>query len=182
MNLLKNARVIIPLLIFIIIISFLWQGLKLNPSTVPSPLISQPAPDFKLPQLFDAKETTSNDDFIGHVTLLNVWATWCHACAEEHEFLLRLSTSENLRIVGLNYKDDTSLAIQWLQENGNPYHTVAVDESGNAGINWGVYGIPESFIIDKKGVVRYKHIGPINTTIWEKTLHPLITQFRNETL
>lgn len=182
MNMFKNARVIIPLLSFMIIIGFLWRGLQLNPSTVPSPLISQVAPDFNLPHLFDTRETTSNDDFIGHVTLLNVWATWCHTCADEHPFLLKLANSEDLRMVGLNYKDDVILAKQWLQKNGNPYHTVAVDASGDAGINWGVYGTPESFIIDKKGVIRYKHVGPITATVWEKTLHPLIVQLRNETL
>lgn len=182
MKIIRTVKFALPLLFFVILVGFLWHGLKVNPSIIPSPLISQPAPEFKLPELFSPNETTSKDDFIGHVTLLNVWATWCHACLEEHDFLLKLSSIENLRIVGLNYKDDVSQAKQWLQENGNPYHVVAVDVSGNTGIDWGVYGTPETFIIDKKGIIRYKHIGPINATIWEKTMFPIIVQLRNETL
>ncbi len=182
MNLFKKAKLAIPLIIFIVIIGFLWHGLKVNPSIIPSPLISQPAPEFKLPQLFYPKEYISNDDFIGHVTLVNVWATWCNSCIEEHNFLLNISNIDDVRIVGLNYKDDVSLAKQWLQENGNPYDVVAVDASGNTAIDWGVYGTPETFLIDKKGVIRYKHIGPLNASIWEKTLRPIIIQLRNETL
>ncbi len=180
---LKKMNLIVPLLLFIIIIGFLWRGLKISePGLIPSPLISQPAPNFKLPQLFSPTEITSNDDFIGHVTLLNVWATWCKACVVEHDFLLNLATTEDLTIVGMNYKDDVALAKEWLQKYGNPYYVVAVDASGNTGIDWGVYGTPETFIIDKKGIIRYKHIGPINAAIWEKTLHPIIMQLRNETL
>jgi len=181
MNIIK-IKFVVPLLVFFLVVGFLWHGLKVNPNHIPSPLINQPAPAFTLPQLFSPNEITSRDDFIGHVTLLNVWATWCNTCLEEHDFLLKLSNIESLRIVGLNYKDDTSLAKQWLQENGDPYHIVAVDSSGNTGIDWGVYGTPETFIIDKKGMIRYKHIGPINATIWKKTLHPIIIQLRNETL
>lgn len=178
----KRAKFAIPLIFFILIIGFLWHGLKINPSMIPSPLINQPAPEFKLPQLFYPNETISNDDFIGRVTLLNVWATWCHACIEEHDFLLKIASIEDLKIVGLNYKDDVVLAKRWLQDNGNPYHVVAVDSSGSTGIDWGVYGTPETFIIDKKGVIRYKHIGPIDANVWEKTLHPIVIQLRNETL
>ncbi len=182
MHIIRTVKFTIPLILFVIIIGFLWHGLKVNPGMIPSPLISQPAPEFKLPQLFYPNETTSNDDFIGHITLFNVWATWCNICIEENDFLLKLTNIENLRIMGLNYKDDVALAKQWLHEHGNPYHVVAVDSSGNTGIDWGVYGTPETFIIDKKGIIRYKHIGPINAAIWEKTLYPIIVQLRNETL
>lgn len=178
----KQARFAIPLILFLFIVVFLWRGLSLHPSVVPSPLINKPAPEFKLPTLFDTQENTTNDDFIGHVTLLNVWATWCYACIEEHDLLLQLANSEDLMIYGLNYKDDPTAAKKWLDERGNPYQIVAVDQKGGVAINWGVYGTPETFVIDKKGVIRYKHIGPMTMTAWEKTIEPIVTQLRNETL
>lgn len=182
MILLKRARFILPLILFLSIVIFLWRGLSLHPSVVPSPLINKPAPDFKLPTLFDSTENTTNDDFIGRVSLVNVWATWCYACADEHALLLQLANSQDIMVYGLNYKDDAEAAKNWLREHGNPYQIVAFDEKGQTAIDWGVYGTPETFIIDKKGVIRYKHIGPITQEVWDKNLESLITQLRNETL
>lgn len=178
----KNIRFTLPLLFLVMIIIFLWHGLPDHPKNISSPLLSQAAPEFKLPHLSDNKEITSNDDFIGHVTLLNVWATWCHTCAEEHSFLLTLANSEELRMIGLNYKDNNESAKKWLAEKGNPYFYVAIDPSGETGTTWGVHSTPESFIIDKKGVIRYKHIGPMHAGVWEKTIKPLVIQLQNETL
>lgn len=182
MAMFKYLRFAIPLIFFTCIIIFLWRGLSLHPSTVPSPLINKNIPEFQLPTLFDDQINTSHDDFIGHVTLLNVWATWCYACAEEHELLLKLANSEDLIVYGLNYKDDSASAKKWLAERGNPYHTVAVDQEGKIAIDFGVYGTPETFVIDKKGIIRYKHIGPLTAELWDNTLSPLVNQLRNETL
>ena len=144
-------------------------------------MIDKPIPEFKLPTLFDSEEETSNDDLIGRVSLVNVWATWCYACIEEHGFLLRLANTQDIMIYGLNYKDDAIAAKKWLDERGNPYNQIAFDQKGQTAIDWGVYGTPETFIIDKKGIIRYKHIGPITSEVWENKLNPLVQQLRNET-
>lgn len=180
MNLLKQTRFALPLLIFFLIFILLWRGLTLRPSEVPSPLINKPVPVFELPTLFSANKYTSNKDLIGHVTLLNVWATWCYACAEEHEALLELAKTEHLFFYGLNYKDDRDAAKKWLKQNGNPYTIIAFDQHGQAAIDWGVYGTPETFVIDKKGIIRYKQIGPITSDTWKQTLLPLIQQLKSE--
>jgi len=176
-----KKRFLLPLIVFTLIIAILWRGLALHPSQIPSPLLNKPAPSFQLPTLSNPKKTTSNKDFMGHITLMNVWASWCFACAEEHELLLQLAKNQGITLYGLNYKDDVLAAKKWLKEHGNPYQTVAVDETGNAAIDWGVYGTPETFIIDKKGIIRYKQIGAITPEIWEQNLKPLIQQLRNET-
>lgn len=177
----KHLKLILPLSLFLCIVVFLWRGLSLEPSLVPSPLIDKPIPEFKLPTLFDSEEETSNDDLIGRVSLVNVWATWCYACIEEHGFLLRLANTQDIMIYGLNYKDDAIAAKKWLDERGNPYNQIAFDQKGQTAIDWGVYGTPETFIIDKKGIIRYKHIGPITSEVWENKLNPLVQQLRNET-
>jgi len=180
MNVLKQTRFILPLIIFILIFALLWRGLNLHPNQIPSPLIGKPAPTFSLPTLFDAKKVTTNKDFFGHVTLMNVWATWCVACAEEHHALVQLAQNKTVFFYGLNYKDDVTAAKKWLKQYGNPYRIVAVDQDGAAAIDWGVYGSPETFVLDKKGMIRYKHIGPIDTDSWEKNLKPLIEKLQHE--
>jgi cytochrome c biogenesis protein CcmG/thiol:disulfide interchange protein DsbE len=180
MNVFKQTRFILPLIIFLFIIGFLWRGLSLHPNQIPSPLINHAAPAFELPDLYNTKKTITQKDFLGQVTLLNVWATWCYACAEEHAELVELATKEHINFIGLNYKDDTTTAKQWLKENGNPYHLIAVDQTGDTAIDWGVYGAPETFIIDKKGIIRYKHIGPITAENWQQTLKPLIEKMNLE--
>ena len=178
MSIVKRA---IPFAIFIFIAFTLWRGLALHPTLIPSPLINKSAPNFELPDLLSSNKAT-NKDFLGHVTLLNVWATWCFACANEHEFLLQLSKNENFVIYGLNYKDDKTAATIWLKKYGNPYKKVAVDQDGTTAIDFGVYGAPETFIIDKKGIIRYKHIGAVTALAWEKHLKPLVDQLRNESI
>ncbi len=180
MKLFKQTRFILPFLIFVAIFIVLWRGLNLHPNQIPSPLIDKPAPAFSLPDLFNNKKNVTNQDFLGHVTLVNVWATWCVACAEEHNALLQLAKNESIFFVGLNYKDDPVAAKKWLKQYGNPYQIVAIDQSGSAAIDWGVYGTPETFVLDKKGIIRYKQIGPIDTESWENILKPLINKLRNE--
>lgn len=173
-----KLRYILPLLIFICIAIILWRGLGLNPTQIPSPLIGKPAPSFTLPNLLNNK-LTSDKDFQGHVTLVNVWATWCFACAEEHAFLVELAKDPDVRLFGLNYKDDTEAAKKWLKQYGNPYRIVAADKTGNVSINWGVYGAPETFVVDKHGIIRLKYTGPLTPAAWEQTLKPLIDTLRN---
>jgi len=172
--------VIVPLILFLLIFIILWKGLHLQPAQVPSPFLNKPAPSFKVTNLFYPEKISTDRDLIGRVTLLNVWATWCYACAEEHDFLLTLAKNEYLTLYGLNYKDNPVAAKDWLSQKGNPYQIVGVDPKGNVAIDWGVYGTPETFIIDKKGIVRYKQIGPITPQIWENDLKPLITKLKDE--
>jgi cytochrome c biogenesis protein CcmG/thiol:disulfide interchange protein DsbE len=174
-----KLRYLLPLFIFIIITSILWRGLGLHPNTIPSPFINKTVPIFSLPSLNDRTPVTQND-FRGQVSLFNVWATWCYACAFEHDFLLDLSKNKNIVLYGLNYKDDPLAAKKWLKAHGNPYHRIAVDRSGDTGINFGVYGTPETFIIDKKGVIRYKQIGPLTPEIWDHDIKPIIEKLQNE--
>ena len=149
-----------PLIIFAALIALLAVGLTLNPRLVPSPLIGKAAPEFDLPLLFD-EGSFSNKDLIGHVTLVNVWASWCLACRQEHETVKHLSRS-GVRVIGLNYKDEPDDAKQWLARLGNPYQAIAVDYNGRIAIDWGVYGAPETFLIDKNGIIRHKVIGPLS--------------------
>ena len=149
-----------PLIIFAVLVIFLAVGLTLNPRLVPSPLIGKPAPEFELPLLLQ-EGSFSNKDLIGHVTLVNVWASWCFACRQEHEVVKQLSR-EGVRIIGLNYKDEASDAKQWLAKLGNPYQAIVADRDGRAAIDWGVYGAPETFLIDQQGIIRHKVIGPLS--------------------
>ena len=153
-------RRFMPLIAFAVLVVLLAIGLTLNPRLVPSPLIGKPAPEFELPLLLK-DGSFSNKDLIGHVTLVNVWASWCFACRQEHETVKHLSRN-GVRIIGLNYKDESDDAKQWLAKLGNPYQSIAVDYDGRIGIDWGVYGAPETFLIDKKGIIRHKVIGPLS--------------------
>jgi cytochrome c biogenesis protein CcmG/thiol:disulfide interchange protein DsbE len=153
-------RRFMPLIIFAVLVIFLAVGLTLNPRLVPSPLIGKPAPEFELPLLLQ-EGSFSNKDLIGHVTLVNVWASWCFACRQEHETVKSLSR-QGVRIIGLNYKDEANDAKQWLAKLGNPYQAIAVDRDGRIAIDWGVYGAPETFLIDQQGIIRHKVIGPLS--------------------
>ena len=170
----RNLRYLIPLVIFIIVSGFLYKGLSLNPHEVPSPFINKPAPDFKLQQLANMSEQFSNKDMLGKVWLLNVWASWCVACREEHPVLIQMSRQREVPIYGLSYKDAPSDARQWLKQHGDPYELNAVDYEGNVGIDYGVYGVPETFIIDKRGIIRHKVIGPITPDILHNCVMPFV--------
>lgn len=177
----KSMRFLTPLAIFGVLVLLLFYGLHQDPHLVPSPLIGRPAPKFTLPALEDPKVTISNADLKGKVSLVNVWATWCVSCRAEHKELMRLAKVDGVRILGLNYKDDREDAKRWLQIYGNPYVANAFDADGRVGIDWGVYGTPETFLVDRNGIIRYKQIGPIDQQVWEKTLRPLIDKLKAKT-
>jgi len=172
----KALRFAIPLAVFVALAAFLAVGLTRDPREVPSPFIGKPAPDFRLTQLADEKLAFAPEDMKGKVWLLNVWASWCVSCRVEHPLLVEMSKKNVVPIVGLNYKDGRGEGMQWLQRFGNPYSLSAFDADGKVGIDYGVYGVPETFVIDKKGVIRYKQIGPITPEALEKTLLPLIRE------
>ena len=164
--------------LFLILLIFLGYGLTLNPRDVPSPLIGKPAPAFRLPTVADPAKSMGTDDFAGKVTLLNVWASWCVSCRQEHPLLVELARKGSVQVYGLNYKDTRQDARRWLASFGDPYVASAFDEDGRVGIEWGVYGVPETFVIDRKGVIRHKLTGPVTPENWAKTLQPLIQRLQ----
>ena len=165
----------IPLVLFIILTAFFAIGLNLDPKLVPSPLIGKPVPEFSLPTLKNPDMTVTQKMLTGEFKLVNVWASWCVSCRQEHPFLLQLSKNSVIPIIGLNYKDERKDALQWLS-HGDPYQFSAYDRDGTVAINWGVYGTPESFLIDNKGIIRQKHVGPLSRSIWEKKFVPIIRE------
>ncbi|MCZ2102840.1 MAG: DsbE family thiol:disulfide interchange protein [Comamonadaceae bacterium] len=166
---------LVPLAVFVVLVAFLGIGLTLNPRELPSPLIDKPLPAFSLPQLSAPEKTLSAEDLRGKVWMLNVWASWCVACRIEHPVLVELSkTDRSVLIYGLNYKDKRDDALQWLMRFGNPYTESISDTQGLVGIDLGVYGVPETFIIDKQGVIRHKQIGPITPEVLKDTILPLM--------
>jgi cytochrome c biogenesis protein CcmG/thiol:disulfide interchange protein DsbE len=169
---------LIPLAIFVVLVGFLLVGLGLNPREVPSPLINKPAPQFTLAQLHEPAKTLGTTDLKGQVWLLNVWASWCVSCREEHPLLVELARAKIVPIVGLNYKDEPKAGMGWLRQFGDPYNVSVVDRDGRVGIDWGVYGVPETFVIDKNGVIRFKQIGPITEEVWQKKMLPLLEELR----
>ena len=170
----KSLKFLIPLLLFGVLALFLAAGLKLDPREVPSPLIGKAAPDFKLTRLDDPSTTIARADMLGKVWILNVWASWCVACREEHPVLVEFARRKLVPIYGLNYKDERAAATEWLQQRGNPYADSLVDADGRVGIDYGVYGVPETFLIDRAGVIRYKHIGPITPEVLRDEIEPLL--------
>ena len=172
-------RYSLPLLLFAGLVVLFIFGLQNDPRRVPSPLIDKPAPAFSLPTVHDKNKTITHDDLKGQVTLVNVWASWCAACRVEHPLLVAAARDERLNIVGLNYKDERTKALQWLEKLGNPYKESAYDESGSVGIDYGVYGVPETFVLDKQGIIRYKHIGPIEQEHMDTIILPLVRQLES---
>ena len=171
------GRFWLPLAGFVVLAGFLGFGLTLNPREVPSPLIGKPAPLFELPTLGDPARSFSPKETQGKVWLLNVWASWCTPCLEEHPLIVRLA-KDGVPVYGLNYKDKQDAATAWLKRHGDPYVLSVVDASGRVGIDYGVYGTPETYVIDKQGVIRFKHVGPLNPQVVERTLLPLIAKLR----
>lgn len=167
-----DKKYMIPLGIVIAIFVVLGIGLVLNPTLIDSPLVNKPAPEFSLPTLHEDKKF-SPKDMLGKVWLLNVWASWCLSCRQEHPLFMKIS-KEGINIYGLNYKDRPSEAKKWLNKYGNPYKVSVKDIKGKVGIEFGVYGVPETFIIDKKGVIRYKVVGPLSSEEYQNKVLPLI--------
>src|SRR5437899_3305247 len=172
-----NKYLLIPLVLFIGLVAFLMIGLHRDPHEVPSPLINKSAPDFQLQQLNEPAKTISAQEMRGKVWLLNFWGTWCVACREEHPLLLQYAKTNAVPIYGVDYKDERTTALQLLQEEGNPYTVTASDPDGRLSIDYGVYGAPETFLIDRGGVIRYKQIGPITQEAWQKEILPRVKQF-----
>lgn len=175
------AKYLIPLGIFVLLLVFLGIGLTKDPREVPSPFIGKAAPAFTLPQLQRPDLKLSNFDLKGQVWLLNVWASWCESCRDEHPLLVEYSKRKEVPIYGLDYKDEPADGIKWLEQFGNPYTNSIVDRDGLVGIDYGVYGVPETFVIDKKGIIRYKQIGVVTPESWDNTIMPLVKKLQQET-
>jgi cytochrome c biogenesis protein CcmG/thiol:disulfide interchange protein DsbE len=170
----KSLRFLIPLAIFLMLAGFMLVGLNRDPREVPSPLIGKPAPEFALTRLDNEAQTIQRADLLGQVWMLNVWASWCVACREEHPLLVQYSKQKRLPIYGLNYKDQRADGQQWLAQFGNPYTASLWDNAGRVGIDFGVYGVPETFIIDREGVIRLKHIGPLTPEVIRTRIEPML--------
>ena len=162
--------------IFVALLALLAVGLTLNPREVPSPLIGKPAPGFELPLLHAPDKTFSQKDMLGRVWILNVWASWCPPCLIEHPVVTELARSGVAPVVGRNYKDAREDALPWLKRNGDPYQLSVYDATGRIAIDYGVYGVPETYIIDRRGVIRYKHIGPLTPEVAQKKIRPLVEE------
>lgn len=173
-----KAKFLIPLLLFIVLVIFLGIGLNRDPREVPSPLINKPAPAFEVVQLAQPNKTFSPANMKGQVWILNVWASWCVACREEHPVLVELAKSGQAPLIGLDYKDKREDALAMLQRQGDPYVLSAFDASGRVGIDYGVYGVPETYIIDQAGIIRFKHIGPVTMQILNEKMYPLIRELK----
>jgi len=173
-----TKKLLIPLAVFVVLVGFLLVGLWRDPREVPSPLIGKAAPPFVLAELHQPAKTLGPADLKGQVWLLNVWASWCVSCREEHPLLVELGKSKLVPIIGLNYKDEPAAGMRWLSQNGDPYNVSVVDRDGRVGIDWGVYGVPETFVVDKAGVIRYKHIGPVTVEALQKTILPLVQKLK----
>lgn len=168
----------IPLALFALLIGLLTYGLSLDPKKIPSPLVGKPLPAFDLPMLEDPRRRLTNADFRGKPFLINVWASWCAACKQEHPALLALAGTRRVALIGLNYKDKPEDAKQVLAQDGNPYDLSVTDMDGRTGIDWGVYGVPETFVVDAQGIIRYKHIGPVTEADLQQKLLPCALEAR----
>jgi cytochrome c biogenesis protein CcmG, thiol:disulfide interchange protein DsbE len=172
----RLVKFLIPLALFLVAVGFLFKGLFLDPHEVPSPLVGKPAPAFTAPILGEAGKTFSTEEMKGQVWLLNVWASWCGACRDEHPVLMEMAASNKIATYGLDYKDTDAEAQAVLQQNGNPYKAIATDMNGKIGIDYGVYGVPETYVIDKAGIIRYKQIGPITYENLQTKIVPLLKE------
>lgn len=166
---------IVPIVVFLLLSIFLWRGLSLDPHHLPSVQVGRQIPTFRLPELTNSHSVFSSLQLRNQVVLLNVWASWCEACVEEQAFMLQLAR-QGVRLYGLNYKDQAVDAQNWLAQWGNPYLKIGQDVQGKVAIDLGVYGAPETFVIDKNGVIRYRHVGVMTAKVWEQTIAPLISE------
>jgi cytochrome c biogenesis protein CcmG/thiol:disulfide interchange protein DsbE len=171
-----NRLLLLPLVLFIGLVAFLLVGLRRDPHEIPSPFINKPAPGFQLRQLQDPNKTFTAQEMRGKVWLLNFWGTWCVACREEHPLLIQYAKTAAVPIYGVDYKDEPAKALQMLEDEGNPYTITASDPDGRLSIDYGVYGAPETFLIDRNGIIRYKQIGPITEEAWQKEILPRVKQ------
>ena len=174
----NRLKLFIPLGLFLVLAGFLMRGLQLDPQALPSALIDQPLPEFALPAL-GREDTLSRGSVTGEVALFNVWATWCVSCRVEHPFLTQLA-ARGMPIYGINYKDVDDKALAWLAELGDPYRVSIVDAEGSLGLDLGVYGAPETYVVDAEGVIRYRHVGVVDEAVWTQILEPIVRELRGE--
>ncbi|MDX1734694.1 MAG: DsbE family thiol:disulfide interchange protein [Halioglobus sp.] len=174
----SRLRLFLPLFLFTVLALFLFRGLSLDPKELPSALIDRPLPEFSLPDLASG-DTRTRVNMTGEVGLLNVWATWCISCRVEHPYLVSLAES-GVPVFGLNYKDEDAAALQWLQDLGDPYRFSVADREGTFGLDLGVYGAPETYLIDAAGIIRYRHVGVVDERVWQETLQPLYASLVGE--
>lgn len=174
----RVTRFAIPFLVFVLLVLFFWKGLGTDPHRVPSALMNQPVPTFSLPALADASLKLDQSLFLGSISILHVWATWCGTCQSEHPFWVDISKTEHVALIGLLYKDAPLSAQAWLKAHQNPYQQIIQDESGRLAMDLGVYGTPETFLIDAQGIVRYKVTGPIDQQSWSQEWVPRIKMLR----
>jgi cytochrome c biogenesis protein CcmG/thiol:disulfide interchange protein DsbE len=170
----------IPLILVIVLGVVLYRGLSLNPQEIPSALIGKPMPDFKLTSLLDENKQVTKADLTGRIVILNVWATWCPTCKYEHPYLLDIAKDNRISLYGINYKDDRAMGQQWLARLGNPYRFSIFDDAGTLGLDLGVYGAPETFVIDPKGIIRKRFAGALDSNVWQREFMPLISQIEQE--
>ncbi len=167
-------KLFLPLLVFIPLAVLLVRALELDPAELPSALLDKPMPGFELPSLQEPERILRRDDLLGEKMLVNVWATWCPSCLVEHPWLVKISREYGVKIVGLNYKDERQAALQWLQRYENPFAISVYDVQGKLGLDMGVYGAPETFVVDSVGIIRYKHVGVIDDKVWQDVLQPVL--------
>lgn len=177
----KRVLLFLPLVLVIVLGVVLFAGIGKDPTHLDSALIGKPVPAFTLSDLAKADKQLDAEVFRGQVSLLNVWGTWCPACRDEHDDLVWLAEEKGIRIIGLNYKDNREDALDWLDRLGNPYALTIYDPKGTLGFDLGVYGAPETYVIDAEGVVRYRHVGVVNEKVWQEDLEPLVKRYREDT-
>ena len=173
------ARYVVLIVAFVALVAVFYVGLQRDPSALPSPYIGKTAPTFDLPSLTQPDARVSSETLAGQVALINVWATWCVGCREEHDFLMQLAREGEVPIYGINWRDSRDDALRWLSQYGDPYVDSGFDGDGRVGIDWGVYGAPETFLLDASGIVLYKHLGPLSDTIWQREFAPRIAAARS---
>ena len=174
----STTSYLLPLGIFIALAALLFYGLRLDPRKVPSPLIDKPAPAFTLESLSEPGKSISSDILKGRMSLVNVWASWCPSCRQEHGELVRIAQESDVQMIGFNWKDERPAALEMLRTFGNPYALSVYDPDNKVGIDWGVYGAPETFVVDAEGIIRHKRIGPIDRKVWQEEIVPVIEQYR----
>ena len=174
----RRLLYLLPLLLFVGVGLFFYRGFERNPHDLPSALIDKPVPAFDLPPLPGRKEGLSNDALTGDVTLVNVFASWCGPCKLEHPLITRLAREQGVTVHAINHKDKAEDALAWLARNGDPYTRIGADLDGRVSIDWGVYGLPETFLVDRQGRIRFKHVGPLTATVVEEQILPLVRQLR----
>ena len=164
----KKKILILPSIFFFLVLSIFFYLLIIerNPSEIPSNLINEKVPIFEAKSLFKNEKFVSSNEFKNEITLVNFFATWCKPCRDEHIYIKRFANEKNIKVIGINYKDNTKKTIEWLRDLGNPYSDVPVDKNGRIAIDWGVYGIPETFVVDSEGIIKYRHVGPVTKNIF----------------